>query len=377
MSSDEDFALVMETEQPETLEQIQALISKHKKQYELLIEEHKDLAEVRDERQKLAKEFRERSDIIVQTRKNDHDDHTKCLDSGREKIELLRQEEADLSQQVRQAKEDLKEQDANNAFLREKTRVFTAVPERKVVFKGQTGEPGAMQKFDIKSHIVYPMDGGTALVTFEEEIVAKKILSMGKHEVDLGAECRIFVEAKPIHLMIPSLVEIETEVCPRRILISNLPKIDIDSLGLNLEVHFSKTRNSGGEVDTHHMLHDSGTMVLTFVKDDVARNLIEMEHHDLEIKGTKHRVRVTPFLNGTIKNLTNKMQACLQTVLLTGIPDVVDQETLQDLLEIHFQKSTNGGGEIEALLYNPLGQHISAVFEGNTASCTEGGAAAL
>lgn len=36
---------------------------------------------------------------------------------------------------------------------------------------------------------------------------------------------------------------------------------------------------------------------------------------------------------------------------------------MQDLLEIHFQKNSNGGGEIEAFLYNPLGEHISALFE--------------
>lgn len=41
----------------------------------------------------------------------------------------------------------------------------------------------------------------------------------------------------------------------------------------------------------------------------------------------------------------------------------MDRETMQDLLEIYFQKSTNGGGEIEAFLYNPLGQHASAIFE--------------
>ncbi len=58
-----------------------------------------------------------------------------------------------------------------------------------------------------------------------------------------------------------------------------------------------------------------------------------------------------------------EMLMCPRTVLLTGIPDVMERETLQDLLEIHFQKSSNGGGEIEAFLYNPLGQHITALFD--------------
>lgn len=62
--------------------------------------------------------------------------------------------------------------------------------------------------------------------------------------------------------------------------------------------------------------------------------------------------------------LQTEMSPCPRTVLLTGIPDVMERETLQDLIEIHFQKRTNGGGEIEALLYNPLGQHTSALFDG-------------
>lgn len=58
-----------------------------------------------------------------------------------------------------------------------------------------------------------------------------------------------------------------------------------------------------------------------------------------------------------------KTSVCPRTVLLTGIPVVMEQDTLQDLLEIHFQKSSNGGGEIEALLYNPMGEQTLAQFE--------------
>lgn len=41
----------------------------------------------------------------------------------------------------------------------------------------------------------------------------------------------------------------------------------------------------------------------------------------------------------------------------------MEQENLQDLLEIHFQKTSNGGGEVDTFLYNPLGQHTLALFE--------------
>lgn len=50
-------------------------------------------------------------------------------------------------------------------------------------------------------------------------------------------------------------------------------------------------------------------------------------------------------------------------MLITGIPDVMDQDSLQDLLEIHFQKTSNGGGEVDAIVYNPVGQQTLALFD--------------
>lgn len=47
-------------------------------------------------------------------------------------------------------------------------QVFSSAPERKVYFGGKTVEAGA-PIFEMESRIVYPMLGGTVLITFEEE----------------------------------------------------------------------------------------------------------------------------------------------------------------------------------------------------------------
>lgn len=65
-------------------------------------------------------------------------------------------------------------------------------------------------------------------------------------------------------------------------------------------------------------------------------------------------------------SLQVETQACCRTVLLTGIPDILEPEAVQDLLEIHFQKSSNGGGEVLQCLYNPLGGGTSALFSGRS-----------
>lgn len=53
---------------------------------------------------------------------------------------------------------------------------------------------------------------------------------------------------------------------------------------------------------------------------------------------------------------------CTRTVLLSGIPDVLAEEPMRDALEIHFQKDSRGGGEVDVLGYVPAGRRAVAVF---------------
>lgn len=49
-------------------------------------------------------------------------------------------------------------------------------------------------------------------------------------------------------------------------------------------------------------------------------------------------------------------------MLLSGIPDVLAEEPMRDALEIHFQKESRGGGEVDTLGYVPAGRRAVAVF---------------
>ncbi|KAK5913859.1 hypothetical protein CgunFtcFv8_008346 [Champsocephalus gunnari] len=362
MSSDEDFSLVISPTTEETLESIKALINNYKKKYEQLIQDQKELVACRNDQEEMAEQFRQRSVKLNQKIKEDQHSYEEQMENDKAKIKLGQQEESDLMEQILRVEEALEEEKARNHHLKQQNQVFSAVPERKVAFTGLTGKD--IQEFDMETNIVYPMEGGTAFITFEEEVAASKILKMQKHEVKVGRGCRIIVEARPVHLMLPRLVEINSEVSSQHVLISSLPKMEIELLLNKLEIHFSKTKHGGGEVEKCEMLPDSWTVALTFLKNDIAKGLIETEHHDVNLQEKMHTVRVTPFLNGKITNLVTKMTACPRTLLLTGIPTIMDRETLQDELQIHFQRSCHGGGEVEAFLYNPLGQHTSAVFGG-------------
>ncbi|XP_028268769.1 interferon-induced 35 kDa protein isoform X2 [Parambassis ranga] len=345
------------------LDEIKKLIDNYKKKHEQLLEEQKELVACRDMQQGLAAQFKDRAVKLAQKLKEEERSYIERLTDSETQLNQLRQEESDLKEKIQMIKAVLQEEEAQKKLLKEQTEVFTAVPEKKVVFLGSTGSADTAQAFEMEANIIYPMEGGTALITFEEEVVATQILAKKLHQVKLGGECSITVEARPVHLMLPKAVEINTDVCPHRILISNLPNMDIHTMLYELEIHFSKSRNGGGEVDTCDLLPDSGNVVLKFVEDSYAKGLAEKELHEVKLQGAKHTVRVTPFLNGKISHFKAESMPCPQTVLLTGIPNVMEPETLQDELEIHFQKFGNGGGEIEAILYNPVGQDMSAVFK--------------
>lgn len=362
MSSDEDFSLMSEASE---LQRIQFEINKCKTAYEGIIRDQKVLAEARETNLHFTKQFDQRAATMRAALKAEDKRQEEALEMEKRKITDLMEEQSRLKSEIQSVQQDILQMEETNYGLKQQSDVSTAVPERKVVFKGQTSGGGDSSGFDIVPRIVYPMEGGTALITFEDETVAQHILKMRDHEVQLDGNITLNVQALPVHLLVPSYVELDTQVCPRRVLVSNLPKVEsVERLLDKLEIYFSKKKNGGGEVEETDMLHDSGNVVITFTENNIAKGLTDKQDHEVKIAGEKkHKVKVTPFLNGKIANLQTRETVCQRSVLLTGIPAIMDQDSLQDLLEIHFQKTSNGGGEVDDIIYNPLGQHTLAVFE--------------
>ncbi|NXJ69671.1 IN35 protein, partial [Rostratula benghalensis] len=247
-----------------------------------------------------------------------------------------------------------------------------ALPEKKMVFKGLVTNKEDMDKLILTPEIRYPLLGGSALVTFEKAEVAQGIVEAKEHMVELnfGEEldefdrCRARVQAAPVHLLLPSALEIGLIRSSRSILVSNLPCLGIPDEALldKLELFFSKTKNGGGEVESREFLDDSGQVVLTFVQDGVAEPLIARGHIQVLLGKKKYDLKISPCLSGDISNLHLQPRRCPRTVLLSGIPDVLGAEPMRDTLEIHFQKASRGGGEVDTLAYVPEGRWGVAVF---------------
>ncbi|NXW34050.1 IN35 protein, partial [Phaetusa simplex] len=246
------------------------------------------------------------------------------------------------------------------------------LPEKKMVFKGLVTNKEDTNKLMLTPLIRYPLPGGSALVTFEKAKVAQRIIAAKEHVVELsyGEEleehdrCRVQVQAAPVELLLPSTLEMGLARSSRSILVSDLPSLGIsdESLLDKLELFFSKTKNGGGEVESREFLDDSSQVVLTFAEDGVAEPLIARGRIQVLIGKGKYELKISPCMNGDITSLQLQPCCCPRTVLLSGIPPVLGQESMRDTLEIHFQKASRGGGEVDALAYVPAGWWGVAVF---------------
>ncbi|XP_035759653.1 interferon-induced 35 kDa protein isoform X2 [Egretta garzetta] len=276
---------------------------------------------------------------------------------------LLAKEE---NNSLRQEKEMLKQK------LEEMKKMLPALPEKKMVFKGLVTNKEDMNKLMLTPLIYYPLQGGSALITFEKAEVAQGIIEAKEHMVELSCgeeleeidRCRVRVQAGPVDILLPSSLEIGMTQSSRSILVSDLPSLDISEEALldKLELFFSKTKNGGGEVESREFLNDSGRVVLTFVKDGVAEPLIARGRIQVLIGKGKYELKISPRIKGDITNLQLQPSRCPRTILLSGIPDVLGEEAMRDTLEIHFQKASRGGGEVDALAYVPAGRQGVAVF---------------
>uniref|UniRef100_A0A8C5TNS2 Interferon induced protein 35 n=1 Tax=Malurus cyaneus samueli TaxID=2593467 RepID=A0A8C5TNS2_9PASS len=285
----------------------------------------------------------------------------------------------DENNRLRQEKQFLKnkvDELKKRVLWNDPVMMLSALPEKKMIFKGHVANKEDMNKLMLTPLIHYPLPGGSALVTFEEAEVAQRIIEMREHMVELncGEEleeldwCRVRVQAVPVEILLPSALEIRLTQNSRSILVSDLPSLDMskDDLLDKLELFFSKTKNGGSEVESREFLDNSSQVVLTFAQDGVAERLIEKGHTQAFIKGGEYKVKISPCMNGDITKLQLQPSRCPRTVLLLGIPDVLSAESMRDTLEIHFQKASRGGGEVDALAYVPAGHTGVAVFVEDT-----------
>ncbi|XP_037267449.1 interferon-induced 35 kDa protein [Falco rusticolus] len=147
----------------------------------------------------------------------------------------------------------------------------------------------------------------------------------------------------------------------------------------NFEQQMSLNRDEEGSLQASICLAKEEQNRLMQEKQVLQKKLEEVRKRvlweDLVLIGRReYKLKISPCMSGDITNLQHRAVAaqpgsaqlqpsrCPRTVLLSSIPDVLGEELMRDSLEIHFQKASRGGGEVDALAYVPAGQQAVAVF---------------
>ncbi|KAM4884430.1 interferon-induced 35 kDa protein [Sylvia borin] len=351
----------------ESPEELRKEIERCKELYRALEEDHAKLQVAKEAAEKRTQELKKEGELhkIFEQQLSLNGDEGRA-----HQIFAIKEENNKLRQQKQVLKNKLEEL-KKRVLWNDPVMMQSALPEKKMIFKGLTVNKENMNNLMLTPLIHYPLPGGSALITFEEAKVAQRIIEMREHTVELSCgeleeldQCRVRVQAVPMDILLPSALEVRLTPRSRSILVSELPRLDISKEALldKLELFFSKTKNGGSEVENREFLEDSDQVVLTFTEDGVAEPLIERGHIQVPIGKEKYKIKISPCMSGDISNLQLQPSRCPRTVLLLGIPDVLSEESMQDALEIHFQKGSRGGGEVDALAYVPEGRTGVAVF---------------
>ncbi|KAG7463862.1 hypothetical protein MATL_G00181150 [Megalops atlanticus] len=284
-----------------------------------------------------------------------------------DKILDLEKHNRALEDRLKECEKILENKKAEYASLQKKSKINVDVPEKKVVFTGVEKEESRENcqntecMFTITQRPSFPLKGGQALITFEEEEVAGKILKQAKCPVKVENK-RMDVKPSRVSLEPSVKFEVHLNVSKRKIGFSNAPPVlPEERMRDRLEASFSKPSQGGGEVEEVVYNKDTGTGQIVFLNTGVAENLVLKKKYNVDAS-REVVISICPYFEYQLKKFQTFCGVSKRTVLLSGIEDVQEEEDQQDLLEIHFQKPSNHGGEVENIKYLSRGRNAEAFF---------------
>ncbi|NXV45832.1 NMI protein, partial [Uria aalge] len=202
--------------------------------------------------------------------------------------------------------------------------------------------------------IPFRLNQNQALLTFEDEEVAQRLIKMGKHAVNLDNKIAD-VSVKPFTLEMGIKFELHVTMSGKKINVSEVPELSIpeDWVRDKLELNFYKSeQGGGGEVENVSYDKQSRTAVITFLRPGAANSFVSCTKYPFFVNGRCYRLSVSPYTDVHLEKFQLYCGISERTILLKGIQETEDdEESVQDMIEIHFQKPSNGGGEIENIKY--------------------------
>ncbi|XP_049450830.1 N-myc-interactor [Epinephelus fuscoguttatus] len=292
---------------------------------------------------------------------------TQGMDEVQEEILKLGKRRQDLLDKVKRCQADLEAKRVESTQLKQKFKIYAQIPDTEVKFSHQNKEEGDDDSqpitgvFAISQRPTVLLQGGQALITFEEEKVASQILKIAKCTVSCE---NMTLDVKPKRITMDPAVkfEVHLDVSRKELKLSNVPpSMPEERIKDRLEMSFSRPSRGGGEVESVEYEKNTGTGQITFLLPGVAERLALRGSYHVDLD-SEVNVQVGPIYKYELRKFQTFCGAPRRTILLDDIKDKEDEEDLQDHLEIHFQKPSNYGGEIESIKYISKGKTLQAFF---------------
>ncbi|NXG66664.1 NMI protein, partial [Hemiprocne comata] len=209
--------------------------------------------------------------------------------------------------------------------------------------------------------IPFRLKKNEALLTFEDEEVAQRLIKMGEHTVDLDNKTAD-VRVKPVTLEMGVKFQLRVTISGKKINVSEVPDLSIpdDWMRDKLELNFYRSeQGGGGEVENVHYDKQSRAAVITFLTPGAANSFVRCTKYPFFANGRCYRLPVSQSIDVHLEKFQLYCGISKKTILLQGIKDPEDdEESVQDMIEIHFQKPTNGGGEVDEIKYSSGGTWV-------------------
>lgn len=277
----------------------------------------------------------------------------------------IRKKTKEMTDNLMRRKARLLQQRAERERLLHKFKICAELPDSEVEFvkpkqEGHdinddvTDDEPIRGQFSVCQEGALQLKGGQALITFEEERVVSQILQNTRCRVSFDDQT---LEVKPKRIRTDPLVQFQIHLSVSRStlhvseVVSSMAK---DRVAERLELAFCRPSRGGAEVKSVELNPQQCSAIVQFIKPGVAEWLALKGEHPVDLDFPSV-VRVAPVYKHELQKFQSFCGAPKRTLLLDDITDIGDEEEVQDQLEIHFQKPSNGGGEIEHTLYTHSG----------------------
>ncbi|KAG8432313.1 hypothetical protein GDO86_016813 [Hymenochirus boettgeri] len=335
-------------------------------------------AELQTWKDKLSEAERHKTDLLIrrldaEEKKNKAQQDLESLMDKKRKIEEekckiketyekerddLQRSNSELKAQIQELEQILKSEEDSLEKMKEGLKGEIKMPETYINFKEPMKEDsGTYDNISHKLQVVmnnpFILEGGQALVTFEEREVAERILRKRNFKLTIN-DVVVEVTASKVNLEKTLQYEINMDISKKRLCIHDLPVgVPDEYLREKLELTFYKPSIGGGEIDKVQFDRERNVATIDFLHNGVVERLVKQQHFQFVLGDLTHQLKVEPCIDIEMNKLQLYTGDSERTVLLTGITGVEQPEDdIQDIIEVYFQKTSNGGGEVERILYS-------------------------